>query len=125
MKLLFRTDYFFAFLIVLIIEILIATYISNGFIRHTFGDFLVVILLYFFLMSFMKLKIMQAAIIVLCISFIIEFLQLFNLAKLFQFEDHPIISTILGSTFSITDLVAYLVGIITVVIVEKKILNKN
>ncbi|SDB48407.1 Protein of unknown function [Flavobacteriaceae bacterium MAR_2010_188] len=120
----FKIPYFIGFVSILIIEILIAVYVSTGFLRHTVGDFLVVILLYFLLMSFIELKVITAAVIVLLVSFSIEFLQLFNLAKILKIEDNPIMYTILGSTFSINDLLAYLLGIATIIFFEKKLLKK-
>ena len=72
----FSKTYFILFLILFTIEACIAHFLKSGFIRHTFGDFLAIIMLYCLLKSFINIKPIPAAIIVLLISFTIEFLQL-------------------------------------------------
>ncbi|MCK7591486.1 DUF2809 domain-containing protein [Subsaxibacter sp. CAU 1640] len=114
----FNKTYFILFVLLLITEALIAIYLKGGFIRHTFGDFLVVILMYCFVKSFFDLKPMVVAIGVLIFSFAIEFLQLTNFLKYFNLENNHIAKIIFGSTFHISDLVAYTLGILFVLLVE-------
>ncbi|WMI68057.1 DUF2809 domain-containing protein [Mangrovimonas sp. YM274] len=121
----FNLKYFIGFITLLAIETLIATYLSTGFIRHTFGDFLVVILLYCLVRSFTKLAIFPTAILVLAVSYIIEILQAFHLLKLLNLEHSTFAKLILGNTFNYTDLMAYSLGIITVIIVEFKLLTNE
>lgn len=108
-------------IILLIVEALIAVYIKSGFIRHTFGDFLAVILIYSFAKSFLNINSFKLAILVLAIAFIIEFLQLANILETLNLENNNLIKTILGNTFQISDLVAYILGITTIIIIEYKI----
>lgn len=105
-------------LLLFTIEALIAIYLKTGFIRHTVGDYLCVILLYCFFKSFMEGHHYKIAILVLVIAFCIEFLQLTNYLALFNLQKNRLANLILGSTFEISDLVAYSLGIITVIIVE-------
>lgn len=104
-------------LLLFIIEVLIACYIKTGFVRHTLGDFLVVILLYCFLKIFIKGHHNTIAFGVLIISFIIEFLQLFHVLDLLNVQN-KIVRIVLGTTFQPTDLIAYTLGILTVLIIE-------
>ena len=117
----FNKIYFFLFLILLIIEACIAYFLKTGFIRHSFGDFIVVIMLYCLLKSFINIKPVYLALIVLFISFSIEFLQLFNLLEKLNLTENKIARIVLGNTFHINDLIAYSLGIITVLIVEFKL----
>ena len=105
----------------LIIETLIAMYLKSGFIRHTFGDFLVVILMYCFFKSFIPDNHFKIALSVLAFAFIIEFLQLVNILSMLNLQNNHLIKIVLGSTFQISDLVAYILGIITVLIAEFKL----
>lgn len=107
-------------IILLCIEIVIAKFLTQGFIRYTFGDFLVVMLLYCFFKSFVNTKPIYVAIGVLIISYIIEFLQYFRLLDLLNLQNNTLAKLILGSTFQVSDLVAYTLGIITVLIIEYK-----
>ena len=52
----FNKTYLLLFLLLFLVEAAIAYYLKDGFIRHTFGDYLVVIMLYLFLKSFIKIK---------------------------------------------------------------------
>ncbi|PWI31706.1 DUF2809 domain-containing protein [Flavobacteriaceae bacterium LYZ1037] len=124
MKLQFNKTYFILFVLLFITEALIAIYLKTGFIRHTFGDFLIVLLMYCFIKSFLSIKPLIAAISVLIISFSIEFLQMGNLLYHLNLQNNTIAKLVLGSTFQTSDLVAYTLGIITVLIIEK-IGNKN
>lgn len=118
----FNKKYFLLFIILFLIEFAIAYFLKDGFIRHTFGDFLVVIMLYFLFRSFLNIKPKPTALLVLLIAFVIEFLQLTNFLEDFGLENNIYAKIILGSTFQITDLIAYSLGIITVLIIENKIL---
>ncbi|MBT8257625.1 MAG: DUF2809 domain-containing protein [Bacteroidia bacterium] len=104
----------------MIIEIGIATFISGGFIRHSLGDFLAVILLYCLIMSFFKIKPIIVAWIVLIIATFIEVGQFFKVLEVLELQDNRLLNIVFGNTFSYGDLIAYLLGIMTVIIVEFK-----
>ena len=116
----FNLKYFILCLILFVSEVIIAKY-ATGFIRHTFGDYLVTILLYACIKSFVKLSNLKTGIIVLLIAYIVEFLQLTNLQNFYPDEYEKVFKLILGNSFSIGDLVAYTLGIITILFIEHKI----
>lgn len=121
MTLKFNKIYFIHFAILLVVEILIAIYLKSGFIRHTFGDYLAVILLYCLIKSFIQIKPLYLALFVLLFAFLIEFLQLFNVLDLLNLRDNKFAVITLGSTFHVSDLIAYTLGIITILLIEKYI----
>lgn len=104
-----------------ITEILIAVFLKSGVFRHTFGDYLVVILIYCFFKSFLKINSFKLAIMVLVFAFSIEYLQLANLLKLLNLQNNQLAKLVLGSTFHVSDLAAYTLGIISALIVEYKL----
>ncbi|MGG6230925.1 DUF2809 domain-containing protein [Tenacibaculum sp. SDUM215027] len=112
----FQSKYFLAFIFLLILEILIAQ--TSGFIRHTFGDFLVVILLFYFVKSFCIFSNKTIGLSVLLFAYIVEFLQLTPLLSLLSLENNRMAVIIFGATFSIGDLVAYTLGVIIVLLIE-------
>jgi len=124
MKLTFNSTNFAITISLLLIEIGIALFIKTGFIRHVFGDFLVVILLFYAFKTFIKWTSTRIAIIVLAIAYVIEFLQRFNMLTFLHLNNNKLVSIILGSTFSIEDLVAYTLGIVTVLIIDYKLHHK-
>ncbi|PIA82303.1 hypothetical protein BFR04_11120 [Gaetbulibacter sp. 4G1] len=123
MSLQFNKIYLIIAALLFITEVFIATFFKYGFIRYTFGDYLVVILLYCFFKSFIEVNPFKLAISVLAFAFSIEFLQLINILETLNLQNNHLAKLILGSTFHISDLVAYTLGIITVLIVEYKLQN--
>ena len=119
----FNKFYFLLFLILFCIVFCIAYFLKTGFIRHTFGDFLVVIMLYCFLKSFIDIKPIVMALIVLCISFLIEFLQLTPFLEWLNMNDNTFAKIVLGSTFHVSDLIAYTLGVLSIIIVELKLMH--
>ncbi|NQX85194.1 MAG: DUF2809 domain-containing protein [Flavobacteriaceae bacterium] len=116
----FHYKYFIAFMIFLIIEIAIALCFKTGFIRYTLGDYLVVMLLYCGIKSVINIKPMPASILVLCIAYNIEILQFFNILKPLGLESNTFAKLILGSTFHFEDIIAYTLGILTLLFLEHK-----
>ena len=102
--------YFIPFLTLLTIEIMIATYIDDNFIRPYLGDFLVVIMIYCFVMSVSPISIKKGLVVVLLFAFGIEFLQLIPLRQYFA-QGESWIWVVLGSSFSFVDLLMYVLGI--------------
>ncbi|MDP5062605.1 MAG: DUF2809 domain-containing protein [Maribacter sp.] len=120
MKFKFNRIYFIYFLVLLGIEILIAVFLKSGFIRHTFGDYLVVILIFYFFKSFVKANDITIGIATLVIAYVIEFLQLTNMLSYFGLEHSKWANLIFGNYFSIQDLLAYTLGVLTVTSLEIK-----
>jgi hypothetical protein len=87
-------------------------------IRPYGGDFLVVILLYCLVRSLMDVPVIRAALGVLVFSYLIEFLQYLHLADRLGFTGPSIMRTILGSYFTWDDILAYTLGILTVLGLE-------
>lgn len=121
MTLKFNKTYALLFVSIFVIEIMIAIFLTNGFIRYTFGDYLAVIMLYCFIKSFLDADPLKAALSVLLFAFTIEFLQLAHILSVFNLEDSQLLKLVLGSTFHISDLIAYTLGILTVLFIEFKI----
>lgn len=100
--------------ILLIVEVSIAMIAPNeSFIRHSFGDFLVVILLYCFAKSFIDINSNKLIVVVLIFSFTIEFSQYFQLADILGITNN-IIRIIIGTSFSVSDLLMYSLGCLSI-----------
>ena len=115
----FNQNYFIAFVLLFIIEVLIAIYIHDKFIRPYFGDVLVVILIYCFLMSFLNILKFKTALFVLAFSFSVEFGQYFNLVSLLGLQKSKLATIVIGNSFAFKDLVCYVFGIVFVLLSEK------
>jgi len=115
----FKSVYFLFFSLLLVTEIAIAWYVPDGFIRHYFGDALVVILMYCFILSFLKLPVIPTALGVLLFAYGIEILQYCNLVDKFGLNESGVASIVLGSTFDWMDMLMYTLGIAFTLVVEK------
>lgn len=115
----FNKTYFGLAIFIFFIEVLIAVFIHDRFVRPYLGDVLVVILIYCFLKSFLKLPVVTAAVFVLIFSFTIEWLQFLNIVEKLHLENSKIARTIIGTSFSWIDLLTYIIGIAIVICIEK------
>lgn len=120
MKFGFYKKYFLYTVLLFITEVLIALYLHDRFVRPYVGDYLVVILIYCFVRSFVRMPVLPAAMAVLVFSYSIETLQYFNIVTILGLEDVKIARIVIGTGFSWWDLVAYTLGIATVVALEKR-----
>ena len=110
--------YRWATIILFLTEVIIAVIIpSESFIRHSLGDLLVVILLYCLVKSFVNIKPYKVIIGVLLFSFAIEFGQYFHIADILGITN-SIIRIIIGTSFSISDLLMYSLGCLSIYLFE-------
>ncbi len=117
----FRFHKLYALLTILLflIEVVIALFIRDRFIRPYVGDVLVVILVYCFVCSFVKIPLWFGAIGVLLFAYTIELLQYFKFVEVIGLQNSHVAKVVLGNSFSWMDIVAYTVGIIIVVLLEQ------
>jgi hypothetical protein len=121
----FNWRYFVLAILILIIEILIAIYVHDGFIRPYIGDLLVVIFIYCFLKSFVSLSTSKAALYVLLFSYFVEALQYFRIVQHLGFQRNDLARIIIGTSFDWKDILMYTIGIVTVVIIENVFSSEN
>ncbi|MDI6050409.1 DUF2809 domain-containing protein [Flavobacterium sp. XS2P24] len=115
----FNRTYFAFTIFLFLLETVIALFVHDNFIRPYFGDFLVVILLYCFLKSFLNVSVWAAAGLVLLFSFAIEIAQYFNMVEKLGLQHYKIAIVVLGNSFAWMDLLAYVLGILAVISIEK------
>ena len=116
----FNKTYFIITVILFLIEVAIALFIKDQFIRPYLGDVLVVILIYCFVKSLVKISVHKAALGVILFSFCIEILQYFNLVEKMKLQHNTVAKTVIGTSFSWEDMLAYIAGILIVIIVENR-----
>lgn len=121
----FNWRYFVLAILILIIEILIAIFVHDSFIRPYIGDLLVVIFIYCFLKSFVSLSTSKAALYVLLFSYFVEALQYFRIVQHLGFQRNNLARIIIGTSFDWKDILMYTIGIVTVVIIESVFSSEN
>lgn len=116
----FNPTYLILTLILFSIEICIALFVHDQFIRPYLGDFLVVVLIYCFVKSFLNTPVVPTAIGVLLFAYTVEVLQYFKLVELLGLQHSRAARIIIGSSFEWQDMLAYTTGIIAVILIEKR-----
>ena len=123
-----RITYFILFLVLLILEVIIALFVKDDFIRPFGGDIIVTILLCCFIRSFkpngIKLLPLYAFLFAACV----EVAQYFDYVKRLGLENSKFFSVLLGTSFSWYDIVCYGVGCVLFFLGEytiNKILKKR
>ena len=121
--------YITLFLVLFAIEVIIATYIHDNFIRPYLGDTIVIVLIYAFVMGFFSVghtlsSKIKVAFYVLLFAFIIEGLQASSFIYKIGLGDQKWAQVILGTSFSWWDIIAYIAGFIAIVCIEW-IINKK
>ncbi len=105
-----RLIYSIIFILLFAVEILIAVFVHDKFIRPFVGDVLVVMLICAFARIFIPEKIRLLPVFATLFAVAVEGLQYFDFVKLLGLENNPVISTALGRTFDIKDIICYIIG---------------
>lgn len=120
----FNRTYLLLTILLFVIEVCIALFVHDNFIRPYFGDVLVVILIYCFVKSFLKISVTKGAIAVLLFAFLVETLQYFTIIEVLGLQNNRLARTVIGTSFAWEDILAYIAGIV-IVIVSEKIFRKD
>ncbi|MEO8174345.1 MAG: DUF2809 domain-containing protein [Sediminibacterium sp.] len=121
----FNKSYFLLTVLLFFTEVLIAVYVRDNFVRPYVGDYLVVILIYCFGMSFIASPVWKVALAPLIFSYTIETLQYCDLVGILGLRHSRIANIIIGNSFAWADILAYTLGIITVLGVEYFLFGKR
>lgn len=112
--------YLISFIMLLISEVTIALFINDKIIRLYIGDILIIILMYTFIRSFIKKPIKFISIYLFVFATLVEIIQYFKILELLNLQNNKILSTILGSTFDIKDVLCYLTGSIILLVFDNR-----
>lgn len=120
-----RVIYGVLFLVILIIEIFIAVFVRDSFVRPYIGDMLVTVLICSFARFLIPEKIKLLPIFVLIFSTLVEIGQYFDFVKIIGLDGNVFVSTIIGRTFSVADLICYAIGCVVFAIFDCIIKKEN
>lgn len=114
----FNLKFFLFAFVLFIVEVLIALFVRDSIIRPYGGDYLVVILIYCAVKTFIKIDPLKLAIGILLFLYCIEVLQYFHIVDRLGLANNQLARTVIGSGFAWLDLLAYTLGIATILILE-------
>ena len=91
-------------------EVFIGLFIHDGFVRPFIGDVLVVILIYTFIRIFIPEKVRLLPLFIFIFAAAVEILQLIRIVEILGLQDNAFMSTVIGTSFDIRDILCYFVG---------------
>lgn len=106
-----RLPYIIIFVIIFIIETLIALFVHDDFVRPYIGDVIVIWLVYCFAQIILAKRFSSYAVAfgVMIFAFLVEFLQKMRIVDVLGI-DSPILRTIIGTSYANADLICYAAG---------------
>lgn len=93
-----------------VVELLIALFVHDKFVRPYIGDVLVVVLLYTFVRIFVPERVRLLPLYIFLFAAGVEVLQYFRIAEVLGLSDNRVLSVVIGSVFDVKDIVCYGVG---------------
>ena len=114
----FNLRFFLLTILFFIIEVLIALYVRDNFVRPYVGDYLVVMLIYCAVRTIIKANPVKMAIGVLLFAYLVEVLQYLRIVDRLGLSDNTLAKTVIGYGFEWADMLAYTLGVLTIVLIE-------
>ena len=105
-----RITYASFFILIFLVEVLIALYVHDRYVRPYIGDVLVTALICCFCRIFLPKGIRLLPVFVLIFAALVETAQYFNVVSLLGLQDNALARITIGTSFSHIDLVCYAVG---------------
>jgi len=104
--------------VLFIVEVLIALFVTDGFVRGYVGDVLVVMLVYAALRAITRMGVAGALALTIGLALAVEIAQAFGLLRALGLADNRVAAIVFGGVFDVLDIAAYLAGGALVVIAE-------
>ncbi len=101
------------------VEISIALYVNDRFVRPYVGDFLVVILIYYFAKAFVAAPFWRLFWAVLFFAYFVELAQYLQLLRFLGWQNSPVARVVMGVAFEWGDMLAYTLGMLAVAAFER------
>ena len=120
-----RIKYAVGCIILLILEVLIALFVHDNFIRPYLGDVLVVVVLYTAIRAIIPDQYSLLPLYLFIFAAGVEFSQYFKLVQVLGLHNITLIRIILGSTFDWKDILCYGVGCAILGVYEWVIKNRQ
>lgn len=120
-----RLSYILLFFILLGVEVLIALFVRDTFIRPYVGDMLVTVVICLLLRGVTPIRAKLLPLWVFLFAAAVEIGQYFDFVALLGLENNRFISVLLGRTFSLADIICYGVGCLIFFAAEGFILKKH
>lgn len=118
LRLSFSKTHLAAAILLFSIEFCIARFVHDAIIRPYAGDLLVVILIYCTIKTFVDAPVSTTVFGALLFAYAVEISQYFHLVKHLGWQGSALAHIVLGSSFSLIDMLLYTIGAAIIIITE-------
>ncbi len=105
-----RMFYASASVVLLILEIILALFVRDSFVRPYLGDFFVVILLYCLVRIVLPEKFVWLPAAIFAFAVLVEVLQFFHIVELLHLSGSKFFRVLIGGVFDLKDILCYFFG---------------
>lgn len=119
-----RLIFLAVFVLLFAVEVLIALYVHDDFVRPYVGDMIVTVVVWSFARIFFPDKLRLMSLYVMIFAALVEVGQYFNYVELLGVSN-PILVTMMGTSFAWADIACYAVGCVVTAIVDYFIFKKK
>ena len=110
--------------VLLLIEVLIALFVHDRFVRPYVGDMLVVVVIYTFVRIFMPEGWSLLPFAIFIFAVLVEILQWFHIVEILGLSDSRFFSVLIGGVFDWKDILCYGLGCAFLAIMQLKMSSK-
>ena len=105
-----RVFYLLATIVLIAVEVLIALFVHDNFVRPYIGDVIVVVVIYFFVRIFVPEKLHFLPLYVFIFAVVVEVLQYFHIVDLLGLGNSTFFRVLIGGVFDWKDILCYGIG---------------
>lgn len=118
-----RISFLAVFVLLLAVEVLIALFVHDDFVRPYVGDMIVTVVVWSFLRIIFPDKFKLMSLYVMIFAILVEVGQYFHYTELLGITN-PILVTMMGTTFAWADIACYAVGCIVAAVADTVMFRK-
>ncbi len=123
-KLKMRLAFLAVFVLLFAVEVLIALFVHDSFVRPYVGDMIVTVVVWSFLRIIFPDKFRLMSLYVMIFAVLVEVGQYFHYTELLGITN-PILVTMMGTSFAWADIACYAVGCVVAAVADCFIFNKK
>lgn len=105
-----RVFYLLATIVLILLEVLIALFVHDNFVRPYLGDVIVVVVVYCFVRIFIPEKVYLLPVYVFLFAVLVEVLQYFHIVDLLGLGNSTFFRVLIGGVFDLKDILCYGAG---------------
>ena len=113
------------FIFLFVIEVLIALFFHDDFVRPYVGDMIVTVLVWSFARIVFPDKLKLMSLYVMIFATLIEVGQYFNYVELLGVQNNPVLVTVMGTSFAWADIACYAVGCVIAAVADYFLFRKK